>query len=110
MQSTWSLNGISALSNILESIDIINEYLTEEDKVDIIHLDFSKVLISSFIRKNEKLYDLKKKKSKYCLIFRTDRITKVKIGNNYSEIENTHSCRYFPEISSGTFVVFDIHK
>ena len=38
------VNGKSTLSNILKSIDIINEYLLEGDNVDIIYLDFSQTL------------------------------------------------------------------
>ena len=40
--------GKSALSNILESIDMINEYLMEGDNADIIYLDFSKAFDTAF--------------------------------------------------------------
>ena len=40
------VNRKSTSPNILESIDIINEYLIGEDNVDIIYLDFSKAFNS----------------------------------------------------------------
>ena len=42
------INGKSALSNILESFDMINEYLMEGDNADIIYLDFSKAFDTAF--------------------------------------------------------------
>ena len=36
------VSGKSSLSNILESIDIINEYFIESNNADIIYLDFNK--------------------------------------------------------------------
>ena len=56
--------------NILESIDIINEYLMNGDKGDIIYLDFIKVFDYCLLVKIKNLVISKKnlKNSKYCKI------------------------------------------
>ena len=56
------VNGKSTLSNILKSIDIINEYLMERDNVDIKYLDFSKAIHTvSHYRLLEKMNNFLKK-------------------------------------------------
>ena len=72
------LNFPNQISNILESTDIINEYLMEGDTVDIIYLDFSKAF--HMVSHYHILLKMKKtKNSKYCKIF-FDRKLKVTIG------------------------------
>ena len=89
----------------MENIDIIDKYLMEGDNVDIIYLDFSKVLdMLSFTSENEKLsYFFKKKKKEKKLIFSDifDRTMKVKIGDNYFQMQNTTF-----QCSSGISTVF----
>ena len=96
-------------SDILESIDIIKEYLMEEDNGDIIYLDSCKVFVISlsFNSKIKITLGISKNNSKYCKIL-FNRTMKVKIGDNFSETEFTCWCS--SRISTGSFVVLDIYK
>ena len=61
------VNGKSTLSYILESIDIINEYMIKEDNADIIYLDLRKAFDIVFhyhllVNKENLMYVLKNSK------------------------------------------------
>ena len=85
------INGRSILSNILESIDISNEYLMEGDNVDVIYLDFRKAFHTvSYYRLLVKMKNLGilKKIVNIVSYFFADRNMNIKIRSNFSKREN----------------------
>ena len=86
--------GKSTLSNLLESIDIINEYLSDGNCADILYLDFSKAFDSvSHYRLILKMENFGISSTIINVVrdFLADRTMRVRVGGVYSESRNVPS-------------------
>ena len=86
--------GKSTLSNLLESIDIINEYLTESNSADILYFDFAKAFDTvSHYRLLVKMQNLGISRNLINIVkdFLSNRTMKVKVGSAFSESHNVPS-------------------
>ena len=81
------MSGRSCLSNLLESVDIINDFLADGDTVDIFYLDFQKAFDTvPHFRLIEKLssFGITDKTLNVIHDFLQNRTFKVKVGNSVS--------------------------
>lgn len=86
--------GKSTLSNLLESIDAINEFLTEGNSADILYLDFSKAFDTvSHYRLLIKMKNLGISNNIINVVkdFLSNRSMRVKVGSSYSQSHNVPS-------------------
>ena len=88
------VKGKSTLSNLLESIDAINEYLNEGNSADILYLDFSKAFDTvSHYRLLIKMQNFGISSNIINIVkdFLSNRTMRVKVGCTYSESHNVPS-------------------
>ena len=88
------VQGKSTLSNLLESIDTINEYLSEGNIADILYLDFSKAFDTvSHYRLLVKMENLGISTNIINIVnnFLSDRTMRVKVGSAFSKPQNVPS-------------------
>ena len=84
----------STLSNVLETIDTINEYLSEGNSADILYLDFSKAFDSvSHYRLLVKMqnYGISEKLINIVKYFLANRTMRVRVGNEFSDLKHVTS-------------------
>ena len=88
------MQGKSTLSNLLETIDVINEFLCDDNYADILYLDFSKAFDSvSHYRLLIKMENLGISTNMLNIVgdFLADRTMKVKVGSSFSSSRHVPS-------------------
>ena len=88
------VQGKSTLSNLLETIDVINEFLCDDNYADILYLDFSKAFDSvSHYRLLIKMENLGISTNMLNIVgdFLADRTMKVKVGSSFSSSRHVPS-------------------